>query len=466
MVENLTARMHVSRRVRLLQSTLVDVPTMLGAFKPLILLPLAAATAMPLEALEALLAHELAHIRRHDYLVNLLQSVTETLLFYHPAVWWISAQIRQEREHCCDDLAIALTGNRLQYAKALASMESMRTSPRRFPPQLSLAARGAALLPRIRRLLGQAPPRTTPIFSISSVTLTIVFFGSALYVGGHQLSGQAQADSTMRNILFPTARPIGIASANPVGGTPAPTSGQASPPAGQATQKPSLILVKALLCALPESDLPADLKPGDAGPNAWRTTGLSNEKDLAAKIKELGTAGKLEVISRPYMLLNVSQAGKLQIASPMKVTTGYHRANPADATSAWVPDEKDLGLGFSLSATATIPDKSAPNPALHLKLDFHVSTLSQLDYQPAPDVPADKNLKIAVPTIDTRELSSELALADGDTVMIVGNRFTGEFLGAPSKDPKAPAKRLILMITLSTAKNEAAPATAPVPGLP
>src|SRR5690606_9929357 len=102
------------------------------------------------EQLRAILAHELAHVRRYDYLVNLLQSVVETLLFYHPAVWWVSRRIRIEREHCCDDLAVAACGDRLTYARALAEMEHLRGGR----TMLAAAATGGSLLSRIQRLIG------------------------------------------------------------------------------------------------------------------------------------------------------------------------------------------------------------------------------------------------------------------------------------------------------------------------
>ena len=79
------------------------------------------------------LAHELAHIRRHDFLVNLLQTVVETLLFYHPAVWWMSRRVRVEREHCCDDLAVAVCGEPARYARALARLEELGRSRSRWP---------------------------------------------------------------------------------------------------------------------------------------------------------------------------------------------------------------------------------------------------------------------------------------------------------------------------------------------
>jgi beta-lactamase regulating signal transducer with metallopeptidase domain len=146
----LSRLLHIARRIRLLESTLVDVPTVIGWIKPVILLPASALSGLNPHQLEAILAHELAHIRRHDYLVNLLQTLVETLLFYHPAVWWLSRRIRAERENCCDDLAVSLCGDPYTYAKALADLEELRGGSR----LLVMAANGGSLVQRIRRLLG------------------------------------------------------------------------------------------------------------------------------------------------------------------------------------------------------------------------------------------------------------------------------------------------------------------------
>jgi len=154
MLSALAAKLRVSRPVRLCKSALVEVPTVIGWLRPVILLPATALTGLSATQLEALLAHELAHIRRYDYLVNLLQTTIETLFFYHPLVWWVSAQVRQEREHCCDDLAVAACGDVLTYARALTTLEQLRGSE----PQLAVAASGGSLLVRIQRLVrGRAP---------------------------------------------------------------------------------------------------------------------------------------------------------------------------------------------------------------------------------------------------------------------------------------------------------------------
>jgi beta-lactamase regulating signal transducer with metallopeptidase domain/type II secretory pathway component GspD/PulD (secretin) len=150
-LNELSGRLRVKRSVQLLKSALVQVPTVVSWLRPVILLPASALTGLTAEQLEALLAHELAHIRRHDYLINMLQTVVETLGFYHPAVWWVSHKIRIERENCCDDLAISISGDRICYARALTSMEEIRAGR----SDLAVAATGGNLFERIRRLVGK-----------------------------------------------------------------------------------------------------------------------------------------------------------------------------------------------------------------------------------------------------------------------------------------------------------------------
>ena len=145
----LAYRLGLPAAAHVVESALVDVPTVVGWLRPAILLPIAALASLTPEQIEAILAHELAHIRRHDYAVNVLQTLAETLLFYHPLVWWISKRIRVEREHCCDDIAIAICGDPVGYAQALAELESWRTSA----ATMVMAATGGSLLDRVRRIL-------------------------------------------------------------------------------------------------------------------------------------------------------------------------------------------------------------------------------------------------------------------------------------------------------------------------
>src|SRR6266851_2721687 len=145
----LQRRMGLDRVIQYCECHRLDAPAVLGWFRPAVLLPVRAMTGLTEEQIEAVIVHELAHIRRFDSFVNLFQIATETLLFYHPAVWWVSGRIRAEREHCCDDEAIAICGDAVNYARALTLMEEWRTAP-----ALLMAANRSPLAERVVRLLG------------------------------------------------------------------------------------------------------------------------------------------------------------------------------------------------------------------------------------------------------------------------------------------------------------------------
>lgn len=197
----LCQQLRVSRPVRLCESVLVEVPTVIGWLRPVILVPASALTGLSPAQLEALLAHELGHIKRYDYLVNLLQTAVETLLFYHPAVWWLSSQIRQEREHCCDDLAVETCGNVLVYARALAELEQLRG----VAPQLAVAASGGVLLRRIQRLVGN-PARPSHRFEswlagvIALATACCLFAGAQTTMLSGAVTNAANTPSTSASV--------------------------------------------------------------------------------------------------------------------------------------------------------------------------------------------------------------------------------------------------------------------------
>lgn len=195
-VQRLARQLHISRTIALLESMLVDVPTVIGWLTPVVLLPVSAIGGLAPQQLEAILAHELAHIRRHDYAVNVMQTLVETLLFYHPAVWWVSRRIRAERENCCDDLAVALCGDPIAYANALADLESLRSSIPRYRKleRTVLAATGGSLLQRVRRLLG-APSHAPagPAWLAGTAALVVI---ACLAFSGDGLASAQQSPST------------------------------------------------------------------------------------------------------------------------------------------------------------------------------------------------------------------------------------------------------------------------------
>src|SRR6266852_4688757 len=145
----MASRLGLRKVAHVVESAVVEVPTVISWLRPVIILPVAAMASLTPSQVEAILAHELAHIRRYDYVVNVCQTLVETLLFYHPGVWWLSSRIRSEREHCCDEIAVAASGDAIGYAEALAELESWRSAS----TMLVLAATSGSLLDRVRRIL-------------------------------------------------------------------------------------------------------------------------------------------------------------------------------------------------------------------------------------------------------------------------------------------------------------------------
>lgn len=186
---DLQRRLGVTRVIGYCESRLLDAPAVIGWFRPVVLLPIAALTGLSPEQLEAVIAHELTHIRRLDAFVNLFQTAAETVLFYHPAVWWVSGRIRAERENCCDDAAVAVCGGATEYARALVMMEEWRTSPR-----LALAANQGSLRARVMRLVGTRGGSTAGRGELRSAGFAVVLLGIAsLLLAGNSLLGFAHS---------------------------------------------------------------------------------------------------------------------------------------------------------------------------------------------------------------------------------------------------------------------------------
>ena len=169
-------KLNLNRTVQLVESAFVKTPIVVGWLRPMILLPLSAATGLSEKELAALLAHELAHVRRHDYLVNFLQTIVETMMYYHPCVWWMSRVIREERENCCDDLAIQVC-NESDYSQALLTMENLRD----HEPALAMSAAGGSLVKRIRRIAG-LPESHRPHGWAGAIAPLIAFAAGVLFV--------------------------------------------------------------------------------------------------------------------------------------------------------------------------------------------------------------------------------------------------------------------------------------------
>lgn len=171
-VAMLCTELHVQRPVQLLESALAQTPMALGWLKPVILLPIGAVNHLTPVQVEAILAHELAHVLRQDYLLNLLQSLVEAIFYFNPAVWWISAHVRTERENCCDDIAVRLCGNSLAYAKALVSLQELQMAA----PTLAMpfSKNKNQLLHRIQRILQPSQNKSNTMEKLSATLLLTV----------------------------------------------------------------------------------------------------------------------------------------------------------------------------------------------------------------------------------------------------------------------------------------------------
>jgi uncharacterized protein YjbI with pentapeptide repeats/beta-lactamase regulating signal transducer with metallopeptidase domain len=199
----LSDMLKLGKAARILQSTLVRVPMVIGYFKPVVLIPVSAFTGLSPKQLEIIILHELAHIVRRDYLINILQSVVEIIFFYHPAVWWMSKIVRTEREHCCDDIAIEASGDSVSFAKALANMQEQILVNENLA--MAIGRDSNSLIKRIKRLLKQPNMRTnfTEGFTASCIIFAGIFVmmlntGSAKFTSGENMqtkTGQFYKDA-------------------------------------------------------------------------------------------------------------------------------------------------------------------------------------------------------------------------------------------------------------------------------
>jgi beta-lactamase regulating signal transducer with metallopeptidase domain len=170
-------RLGIRRAIRYAECHSLSVPAVVGFFRPVVLLPMRALTGLTPEQLEAVIAHELGHIKRFDVAVNFFQVIAESLFFFHPAVWWLNKRIRADREDCCDDVAIATCGGTVGYARALATMESWRDVP-----GFAMAATGSPVTARVARLLGvsanKSGERAAGMVTASLVLATALIAGA------------------------------------------------------------------------------------------------------------------------------------------------------------------------------------------------------------------------------------------------------------------------------------------------
>ncbi|MBK7410492.1 MAG: M56 family metallopeptidase [Saprospirales bacterium] len=204
-LEKIATRMKIRRPVRMLESIQVSVPLVIGHFKPLILMPVGLVNQLSVAEVEAILAHELAHIRRHDFLLNLLQSLLEILYYFNPAAWYISTSIRTERENCCDDWAVAVCGSSLTYVHALVQLQERAVSAPPFA--LSITGDGKPLLQRVRRILNQ-PNNKKTIMERFTATLLLLAAVAVFSISASQPDEETAKGDEIRPVLVSLAQDL------------------------------------------------------------------------------------------------------------------------------------------------------------------------------------------------------------------------------------------------------------------
>src|SRR5713226_2425142 len=228
----LQRRMGLDRVIRYCECHRLDAPAVLGWFRPIVLQPMRALTGMDEQQIEAVIAHELAHIRRLDCFVNLFQIAVETLLFYHPAVWWVSQRVRAERENCCDDEAISICGDAVVYARALTLMEEWRTAP-----ALMMAANRSPLAERVVRLVGLSGHAATGRTRMAGLGVSFVCLTGAL-LAGNAFLGVAHASLGTSSSAKELQEGSSIIIVKPEPVSAKERAAQAAKPAGKAEPAP------------------------------------------------------------------------------------------------------------------------------------------------------------------------------------------------------------------------------------
>ncbi|WP_342086891.1 M56 family metallopeptidase [Dyadobacter sp. OTU695] len=182
------AKMNISKAVEFRETAKVLTPMVIGTFSPVVLIPIGLLSGFSTAQVEAILAHELAHIRRNDYLINMLQSFVEVIFFFHPAIWWLSEKVRAEREHCCDDIALAVCGDKMSLAHALVKVAEWQATP---GLAMAFASKKPLLLHRVQRVLGLNPK---PVRTFSSLPAMIFAIGLVIGISAYAVAQKVEKD--------------------------------------------------------------------------------------------------------------------------------------------------------------------------------------------------------------------------------------------------------------------------------
>jgi type II secretory pathway component GspD/PulD (secretin)/beta-lactamase regulating signal transducer with metallopeptidase domain len=397
-LQQLSGKLGVNKVVQVVKSALVEVPTVVGWIRPVVLLPASALTGLSSQQLEALLAHELAHIRRHDYLVNMLQTAVEILGFYHPAVWWISHTIRLERENCCDDMAISVCGDARQYVKALAEMERIRCGQ----AELAIAAGGGNLSRRISRLLGKEAGGKTHASWVPAVIAAILLIALAI-PASLALSGADAEDTSAAAI------------SNLAAGT---TTNQMLPPApssAKITDKPQITVECTFFEVPADSEFVKGKNPGDV------IIRLDGEFSTLLEALIRATQGAHFLTAPKAIMLDGEEAAMEIIGQDRPYIAGYEPGAGGDKKSK--PIIENVFCGLELKIKANVVEGNA------VHMDIYLTTRSK------PTEQKDASGR-TIHVTARNDFTTEITVNDGDTIVICG-----------AKDVGKPNHNLVLQIT-------------------
>ena len=200
LTNTLSTKLNINKLVEIKESALIRTPIVIGHLKPLILFPVAVSTQLSMNEIEAILAHELAHVMRNDFIVNILQSLTEVLLYFHPCVWWLSSIVREERENCCDDIALLHIEDNLSYAKTLVKLQELQMHS---IPNFALAFSGSKhhLKNRIMRILNQTSPSSFLREKLIAIALLFTFVLTFANNSTKEVSFEEETDCELEDVL-------------------------------------------------------------------------------------------------------------------------------------------------------------------------------------------------------------------------------------------------------------------------
>lgn len=383
----LVNKLNIKKTPKLIVSLTVDVPMAIGWIKPVVLLPASMITGLTPAQLDMLLLHELAHIRRHDYLVNLIQSFVEIVLFFHPAVFWVSKQMRIEREYCSDDIAVQHCGDALAYAHTLTDTASLCNKHRHAIPTMAMAASGGDLKQRVLRLVNHHS--CTTAYDKSKWLVSVVIVCSFLLLTSRELAQLTYLD--MSSNSAPTSNLIEMGQIDTKISPPINSSNRQLT-SSMASQSVSTSETATELTTTTPINAPvaiASKQPQGLLENPVKATAVSKTSSAKTTIEQ-SNLPENTVNKAPKV---VSQMANKAEATAPKLTSP---SAPKPATKTVIPAQKNK----TVLTTKTQVAKLAPQQNITNKTPVKKTSIEQITTEQITNIPLTEQANIA--TIATK----------------------------------------------------------------